>query len=324
MDTETTLFLRERLRELTRTAEARSDIGAALEDLGWDDVVAEDPTEAAELLFDELGRARTGLEAVDDAVRRVLDLPATSKVIWPDAWSPSGDSFAASREGDVLTVAGVAFGTVGDHLLFLPALFGCSSAGALLPVESGRLDCRPRDAWSDEVGLTTVRGELDAAGIAAAGPDGSRWVDALAYARTAVAQMMVGAAREMLDIAVQHVTTRHQFGRAIGANQCVQHGLANAYVEIEGAAALTATAWRTADLWSADLAKLAAGRCAAEVTAACQQVLGATGMTWEFPFHHFVRYTGTLDVVLGSHHQLQPQLGRLASSVPALPRVSSF
>ncbi|EUA23710.1 acyl-CoA dehydrogenase, C-terminal domain protein [Mycobacterium xenopi 4042] len=55
-------------------------------------------------------------------------------------------------------------------------------------------------------------------------------------ARRAVASELVGNGCAMLNIAVDHVRNRKQFGRAIGANQTPRHRLAQCYTRLAGRA----------------------------------------------------------------------------------------
>jgi alkylation response protein AidB-like acyl-CoA dehydrogenase len=60
---------------------------------------------------------------------------------------------------------------------------------------------------------------------------------------TGAAAMLCGLARRMLDLALQHVKAREQFGRPVGSFQAVQHHLADARLKIEFAAPMV---WRAA------------------------------------------------------------------------------
>ena len=62
-------------------------------------------------------------------------------------------------------------------------------------------------------------------------------------ARRAVAHESIGLGRAILEVAVEHVTSRKQFGRTIGSYQAVQHRLTDIEVALGGAAALTALSW---------------------------------------------------------------------------------
>ena len=114
-------------------------------------------------------------------------------------------------------------------------------------------------------------------------------------ARAAMAAEAVGIAQRVLELGVQHASTREQFGRPIGVYQAVSHQLANTYADVELARSLAYwAAWCVAeDDEQAPVAAAAAKAFAAEAAvAACErsiQVHGGTGFTWEHPLHRFYK-----------------------------------
>lgn len=52
---------------------------------------------------------------------------------------------------------------------------------------------------------------------------------------------MVGACQRILDLVLDHVRSRHQFGGAIGSFQAVEHKAADMHVAIERASTLAST-----------------------------------------------------------------------------------
>ena len=114
-------------------------------------------------------------------------------------------------------------------------------------------------------------------------------------ARTAMAAEAVGVAQRVLELGIQHVSTRKQFGKPIGVYQAVSHQLANTYADVELARSLVYwAAWCVAEEdEQAPVAAAAAKAFAAEAAvAACErsiQVHGGTGFTWEHPLHRFYK-----------------------------------
>jgi alkylation response protein AidB-like acyl-CoA dehydrogenase len=106
-------------------------------------------------------------------------------------------------------------------------------------------------------------------------------------ALTGLALTTVGACRRILDMAVDHVRTRNQFGAPIGSFQAVQHKAADMHVAIERAralayfAALTIGADDPRRRMAAAMAKAAAGECQALVFRHGLQLFGGMGFTWE-------------------------------------------
>jgi alkylation response protein AidB-like acyl-CoA dehydrogenase len=114
-------------------------------------------------------------------------------------------------------------------------------------------------------------------------------------ARTAMAAEAVGVAQRVLELGIEHATTRKQFGKPIGVYQAVSHQLANTYADVELARSLVYwAAWCVAEEdEQAPVAAAAAKAFAAEgAVAACErsiQVHGGTGFTWEHPLHRFYK-----------------------------------
>ena len=82
----------------------------------------------------------------------------------------------------------------------------------------------------------------------------------------------VGIAQRVLELGIQHASTREQFGRPIGVYQAVSHQLANTYADVELARSLAYwAAWCVAeDDEQAPVAAAAAKAFAAEAAvAAC-------------------------------------------------------
>jgi len=108
----------------------------------------------------------------------------------------------------------------------------------------------------------------------------------------AMAAEQVGSAEAVLDMVVEYVRTREQFGRPIGAFQAVKHRCAEMYVAIEHAdvsvrraiADLDAGAARAVDPY---LAALNASAALGSVARTNIQLHGAIGFTWE---HDAPRY----------------------------------
>jgi alkylation response protein AidB-like acyl-CoA dehydrogenase len=122
---------------------------------------------------------------------------------------------------------------------------------------------------------------------------------ALDLAVIALAGEQVGGARRILDITVEYLKTRIQFGRPIGSFQALKHMAADLLLEVESAtsAAQHAAAEKAADSEKAGGAIALAGFACAEAyhRAAMQaiQMHGGIGFTWEHPAHLFLRRART-------------------------------
>ena len=135
------------------------------------------------------------------------------------------------------------------------------------------------------------------------------WTAAVALGRLAVAHELVGASRQMLDLARTHALDRVQFGRPISGFQAVRHRLAETLVAIEMAEAVLEAAWLDGSPVTAAMAKAVAGRQARTTARHCQQVLAGIGFTTEHPLHLYVRRTLVLDGLLGTAPTLTRALG---------------
>ncbi|HEY4333517.1 MAG TPA: acyl-CoA dehydrogenase family protein [Ilumatobacteraceae bacterium] len=97
----------------------------------------------------------------------------------------------------------------------------------------------------------------------------------------------VGACQWILDLTLEHVKQRRQFGVAIGSFQAVKHKLVDMYVTIERAralaqfAALTVVEHDSRRSNAVSMAKAAAGDCQELTVQHGVQLFGAMGFTWE-------------------------------------------
>jgi alkylation response protein AidB-like acyl-CoA dehydrogenase len=122
----------------------------------------------------------------------------------------------------------------------------------------------------------------------------------------ALAVEAVGVAQKALDLAVEYVSQREQFGRKIGSYQAVAHPLADTYVETEFARSVAYwAAWCVAEEDErAPVAVASAKSFAAEAAvAACErsiQAHGGIGFTWEHDLHRYYKRAQWLDA-FGGH-----------------------
>jgi alkylation response protein AidB-like acyl-CoA dehydrogenase len=136
---------------------------------------------------------------------------------------------------------------------------------------------------------------VDAGDLGANIPAGAlRWWAALALSLTAAD--MVGVMQGGLQLAVEHASTREQFGVAIGSFQAIQHLLAEQLVSVAGArstAVYAAWALRGRELDEAVLAAHTAKAYCSDVgkrlCEAVVQVHGGMGVTWECRAHVFLK-----------------------------------
>ncbi len=141
------------------------------------------------------------------------------------------------------------------------------------------------------------------AGPAAAAP---AWRAALRVGAALLAAEQVGVASWCLDATVAHLTTRHQFGRPVGAYQGLKHRLAELWVAItqaRAAARYAAGCVADDDPDAAVAVAVAQAHCspvAVRAAEECVQMHGGIGFTWEHPAHLYLKRAKSAAIALGA------------------------
>ncbi|HEV7761053.1 MAG TPA: acyl-CoA dehydrogenase family protein, partial [Acidimicrobiales bacterium] len=181
-------------------------------------------------------------------------------------------------------------GEPGGHVL---ALVDLPPAAALVDLT------RPAAALPPAAPLVDLPGQARAL----TADDLAAWT-ALGLALTAAD--LVGTMRGAVDLATGYAKERHQYGRAIGSFQAVQHLLADAFVATEGARSVALHAAWAVDalppaeaLAAAAVAKAYSARAARAVCETAIQVHGGIGNTWECLAHVHLRRALLSSDVLG-------------------------
>jgi alkylation response protein AidB-like acyl-CoA dehydrogenase len=128
---------------------------------------------------------------------------------------------------------------------------------------------------------------------------------AVDLARVGLAAEMIGAASNALEITIEYLKVRKQFGRRIGSFQALQHRAAKMLVAVELAGACLSRATQ-GSLMSADaaLAKFMANEALHLVTNEMVQMHGGMGMTEEHVAGRFLKYARVGESLFGSSSQL--------------------
>jgi alkylation response protein AidB-like acyl-CoA dehydrogenase len=133
----------------------------------------------------------------------------------------------------------------------------------------------------------------------------------LDLATIALSAEMLGGARAALDITLEHLKTRTQFGVVIGAFQALQHRAARLFAETELAASAVRAACATADNASDDsagraavarmasLAKAVTGRAFLHVADEGVQMHGGVGVTDEYDIGLYLKRARAASATLG-------------------------
>jgi len=281
---------------------------AELDDLGWAELIADDPALAVTVLFDEQGRSGASSAMLDVEVARVIGCDLGAAVIFPVA----GDDFIAVSDGFATgAVVGPSSGSLVSGVVLddgRPAVvsvaLGAGREGAAEVLEA-------RGTWR------RVRFAVE--GCSMAPVDVAAWSAGMAAARRAVAFELLGLGWAMLDLACAHAREREQFGRPIGSFQAVQHQLADAAVALYGAKALADESWTDARTEVTLAVKAEASTATLLAARTAQQVLGGMGFTAEHPFGALFRRALVLDRVLGTPASCYQRLAELldAETAPA-------
>jgi alkylation response protein AidB-like acyl-CoA dehydrogenase len=115
----------------------------------------------------------------------------------------------------------------------------------------------------------------------------------------------VGACQRILDLVLDHVRSRHQFGVPIGSFQAIQHKAADMHVAVERAralsyyAALTIAADDPRRRLASAMAKASAGECQSLVFRHGLQLFGAMGFTWENDLQFALKRAKAGELLLG-------------------------
>jgi alkylation response protein AidB-like acyl-CoA dehydrogenase len=146
------------------------------------------------------------------------------------------------------------------------------------------------------------------------GDDGSGWETLCPVydrALAALACEQVGGAQAVLEMTVDYLNLRHQFGRPIGSFQAIKHRCADLLVEVESARSAAAYA-STAVAAGADdasvaasIAKVYCSRAFYHVAAEGIQMHGGIGFTWEHPAHLYFKRAKSSEALFGwpAHHR---------------------
>ncbi|MDV6264737.1 acyl-CoA dehydrogenase family protein [Rhodococcoides yunnanense] len=301
MDNETRTLLASSLKEMFQGGSI--DIEASLATLGWDDVIDSYP-DAAELLFAEHGRALAHSRSLDTVILHELAdvLPApqgTRAVVYPLP-SPS-DGLTSTTEhidGVVLTAL------TGLAELVVPV--STENGTGVVVVAVADIEFEPIGSIESESSWVRVQGSKVPAVTTDATAD---WDRAVSAGRRALAAEIIGACGAALQLAIEHTSSRTQFGQPISRFQAVRHRLSETHVAIAAAQGMLDATWTNLDAETATCAKALAGRAQAITTRTVLQVCGAVGISAEHPMHRFVERAAVLDALLTPHLILVEQLG---------------
>ncbi len=242
-------------------------------------------------------------------------------------WDPASTAATAARAGAGFAVTGlkrfVPWAHVADAVL-VPArapegltlfLVDPKAPGVTLTPMVG-IDLGSR--WS-EMRLDGVAVGADAV-VGTAGGAGPLLEALLRRAAVGASAEMLGAARRCLDMAVDYVKVREQFGQPIGSFQAIRHRCAEMLLEAENShAAVYYAAWALEA--GAEDAAMAASVCKSYVSDAARrvcgdaiQVHGGIGFTWEYDLHLYMKRAKALEPLFGDAEYHRELIVRLQAA----------
>ena len=267
-------------------------------DLGWTEL--NDPVSAVELaiVFEELGRA-TDPSPFLATMSQFAPL-AVDRFDPHESGTAVYNGVSAHRDADGWVLDGTARHVLdGDRADRLAVVTG---AGVFI-VASNQVAARRVAAFDPVLHVADVSfGEVRVPDSARVTVDRER---AHHVALTGMAITMVGACQRILDLVLEHVRSREQFGVPIGSFQAVQHKAADMHVAVERAralayfAALTIAAGDPRRRLAATMAKASAGECQALVFRHGLQLHGAMGFTWENDLQFALKRAKAGELMLG-------------------------
>ena len=264
------------------------------------------------LVYGALPIARFGSDAQCD---RWLAPVAKGEAILTAALG-DGPLISTRREGSELVLDGVCRGVpateYAERVLVPAELDGDQALVLVDPKRAGvRLESYRTSRHEPLATLTLedVRAETDAAIIAAGIVD---WLTERALVAAAATQL--GVSERALEITVEYLKERQQFGAPLGVLPPIQHRCADCYVALDSLRWLTwQTAWKladerpaTRDVWATKFWAASAG---SQIGTATQHLHGGMGVDMDYPIHRYFLWAKQLELHLGGATPTLVKLG---------------
>jgi alkylation response protein AidB-like acyl-CoA dehydrogenase len=269
--------------------------------------------EAAGVIHTELGRALVPGPAITqmlviEALCAAESLPERDALL---ARAMGGEVMTASLAGagSAGSLTGVPDADRASHILVIEA-----ARVALVPMAGAEI--QPRETWDKTRRLFDVRLDARSAGILLAQGDAAAALGRQIEAQRlfALAGDSLGGADAILDLTVDYLKTRHQFGRPLAMFQALKHRVANMKTWLSAAEALF---WSRAIDVSAALPELGALKAHATtvyrvIAEESIQLHGGIGLTMEHHCHLFLKRALLNCALGGDTDHWEEQAGRHA------------
>jgi alkylation response protein AidB-like acyl-CoA dehydrogenase len=284
------------------------------------------------VVAEELGRSVAGtpflgsavlataaaMRAGGDLLVGLADGSTTAAVAVGLATAP-GTAFPQAVRFDGTTLTGEVRGVadaVGADALLVPAV----GADGPVIVRCDRASLEPVTSLDLTRPLADVRLDGAPGTVIASGDAAVAALDAALVAGAVVlASEQVGLAQRCLDMTVEYLKTRYQFGRQIGSFQALKHRCADLWAAIAQARAVARYA--AACLADADpdlpvAAALAQAYCspvAVKAAEECIQLHGGIGFTWEHPAHLYLKRAKADSIAFGTASRHRARLAEFVN-----------
>ena len=235
-------------------------------------------------------------------------------------WDPTDITTVADESGGRWVLSGAKPYVLDGAQARVIIVAARTTAGlSLFAVESGAdgLSVGPLDSMDKTRRIAAVN--FDNTPAVAVGDTGTGWetlTGVYDHALAALACEQVGGAQAALEMTVEYLNVRHQFGRPIGSFQAIKHRCADLLVEVESARSAAAYASAAVAAGSDDasvaasIAKVYCSQAFFHVAAETIQMHGGIGFTWEHPAHLYFKRAKSSELLFGDptyHRELLAQ-----------------
>lgn len=203
----------------------------------------------------------------------------------------------------------------------LESLENPSGGITLFLVDAGSpgISLYPLDTMAGDKQFEVVFDRVEVSGSNLLGEPGGGWrilEKIMLMAATAKCAEMSGGAERVMDLVLQHVNQRIQFGRPIGSFQAVQHHCANMLIYLDTLKFMTfQAAWKIANgsdfAQEASMCKALAGEYYRKLISLAHQVMGGIGFMEEFDLQLYFKRAAHAEIMFGDgdfHRELVAQI----------------
>ncbi len=295
-----------KVREAAEAGAYDPDLWGELVQLGWPGIAVSSEHGGQDLgavelaaLLEELGYACAATPFLSTATAAAV-IQATGSPEQRERWLPalsSGDATAGLGSAQLAADA--------EDAAVIVLLDGDEAQ----VTDRGQADVKPLQSIDPTRRFATVSGSGEPLGQGAA-----------ERVRAAIAAELVGVCQRALDMTLEYVKDRKQFGVPVGSFQAVSHRCAQMLLSTESArSAVYFAAW-AADAdpdrlpEAAALAAAAAAEGAREATASAIQAHGGIGFTWEADVHWLFKRAQLDAALLGGGRPHRARLAKLAAA----------